>query len=187
MKKILAILALSILSVSTAYAASGTLEYQNVNGVQGTPDTRQYRLGVAEKINDNFAGDVSFLTTAKESNGSLSSSRIEGGLTGSYAYTYFTPYVRVATGQKFTTTNNFTYYSIEPGVSVPIASTGLTAKVGWRYRNAYDPNAYADDTRAWRGTLSYAITPKDSVAVRYDRVRGDVNQDIWVFGYTRGF
>jgi len=187
MKKLLAILTLSILSSSAVYAASGTLEYQTVDGVQGTADSKNYRLGISEKINNNFSGDVSFVTTAKESTGAVSSSRMEAGLVGSASYGLFKPYVRVASGQRFTTTTNFTYYSVEPGVAMPISNTGLTAKVGWRYRNAYDATANADETKAWRGTLSYAITPKDSVAVRFDRVRGDVNQDIWAFGYTRGF
>lgn len=187
MKKLLAILTLSLLTVSSVFAATGTLEYQNVDGVQGTADATNYRLGISEKINNNFSGDVSFLTTAKQSNGSVSSSRMEGGLTGSATYGLFKPYMRVATGQRFTTTTNYTYYSVEPGVSMPISNTGLTAKLGWRYRNAYDATANADETKAWRGTLSYAITPKDTVAVRFDRVRGDVNQNIWAFGYTRGF
>lgn len=175
------------MSVSTVYAASGTLEYQTVDGVQGTADTKNYRLGISEKINNNLSVDASMLTTAKDSNGSVSSTRMEGGLVGSVSYGVFKPYVRVATGQRFTTTTNYTYYSVEPGISAPISNTGLTAKLGWRYRNAYDATANADETKAWRGTLSYAITPKDTVAVRYDRVRGDVNQNIWAFGYTRGF
>lgn len=187
MKKLLATLMLSILSVSTVYAATGTLEYQTVDGVQGTADTKNYRLGLSEKINNNLSGDVSSTITAKDSNGSVSSTRLEGGLVGSASYGVFKPYVRLATGQKFTTTTNFTYYSVEPGVSAPISNTGLTAKLGWRYRNAYDPTANADETRTWRATLSYAITPKDSLAVRFDRARGDVNQNIWVVGYTRGF
>jgi hypothetical protein len=187
MKKLLAILTLSLLSIGTTFAATGTIEYQDVTGVQGTADSRNYRLGISEKINNNFSGDVSMVTTAKESNGSVSSSRLEGGLTGSASYGLFKPYVRVATGQKFTTTTNFTYYSVEPGVSMPIANTGFTAKLGWRYRNAYDSAANADETKTWRTTLSYAITPRDSVAVRFDRVRGDLNQDIWVMGYSRSF
>ena len=187
MKKLLAILSLAILSTSVAYAASGTLEYQNVEGVQGTVNSTNYRLGISEKINNNFTGDVSFITTAKESNGALSSSRMEGGVTGSSSYGMLKPYVRLASGQKFTTTTNFSYYSVEPGVSMPISNTGITAKLGWRYRNAYDATANADETKTWRGTLSYALTKNDSVSVRFDQVRGDLNQNIWVVGYTRGF
>jgi hypothetical protein len=38
-----------------------------------------------------------------------------------------------------------------------------------------------------RYALSYALNAKDSVALKYDRVKGDSNQKVVGFAYTRGF
>ena len=94
--------------------------------------------------------------------------------------------MRTALGQKFTSATNFTYYSVEPGVAVPVGSTGVTAKVGYRFRNAID-TANNDTTRTWRAGLSYDLTAKDTIGVRYDKMRGDTNQNIVAVNYTRGF
>jgi hypothetical protein len=99
----------------------------------------------------------------------------------------FSPYLRVATGQKTTSTTNFNYYSVEPGITAPIGSTGITARLGYRFRDAYDNAVNADQTRTVRAGLSYALTKQDAVGVRYDRVRGDTNSNNVAFNYTRSF
>ena len=184
MKKIFAILAM--VSSSSLFAASATIEYQNQNGVNGTTDSNLYQLTVRENINKNFIGDVAMSTASKDSTGAVSSSRAEAGLTGLTTVSFFSPYMRVATGEKFTSTTNFAYYSVEPGVTAPIGNTGLSARLGYRFRSAYDP-AQLDTTRTWRAGISYDVTPKDRLGVRYDSTRGDTNQNIWAFNYTRGF
>ena len=184
MKKIFAILAMA--TSGSLFAATATLEYQNQNGVNGTADSNLYQLSVKEDINKNFAGDVVLNTASKDSTGAVSSSRAEAGLTGKTTLGFVSPYVRVATGEKFTSTTNFAYYSVEPGLTAPIGKTGLTARLGYRFRSAYD-TAQPDTTRTARAGLSYAITPKDTLGVRYDSVRGDTNQNVWAFNYTRGF
>ena len=170
---------------SSAFAASVTVTGANVDGVQGSPNQTQYGLGVKENINKNFAGDVSFLNV-QTSNTNALSTRLEAGLTGENTYGMFTPYARVAVGEKYTNTSNFTYYSIEPGVKVPFGKTGVTGQVGYRFRSAVD-TANNDTTRTWRAGVSYAVTKVDSIGLRYDSVRGDQNQNIVAVSYTRGF
>ena len=185
MKKLLAIFA--IFATGSVFAASGTIEYQNINGVQNTPtDQNQYSLNIKENINKNFAGDLGISQTSNQTSGSdtLASTRTELGLTGSTSMFGVAPYVRTALGQKFTSSTNFTYYSVEPGVSVPVGP--VTAKVGYRFRNAVD-TANNDTTRTWRAGVSYDLTAKDTIGVRYDRMRGDSNQNIVAVNYTRGF
>ena len=189
MKKLLALVA--ILATGSVFAASGTVEYQNIDGIGSTPtDQNQYSLTVKENINKNFVGDLGISQTSNRTSGSdtLSSTRTEAGLTGSASVFGVTPYTRVALGQKFTSATNFTYYSVEPGVAVPVGSTGVTAKVGYRFRNAVsDINTNNDTTRTWRAGLSYDLTAKDTIGVRYDKMRGDTNQNIVAVNYTRGF
>jgi hypothetical protein len=172
---------------SSAFAATATVEYQDKKGVDGTVNANTYQLSVKENITNNFAGDVSLRSNVKESSGTVSSSRVEVGLTGTTKVGIFNPYLRLATGQKFTTTKDFSYYSIEPGVTAPIGDTGFTARVGYRLRDAYDSTANADMTKTWRAGVAYNLTKKDTIGVRYDRERGDSNYNSWNFNYTRSF
>ena len=185
MKKILAILATTVSGF--VYAASATLEYSDLTGVNGTANSSVYQMVISENINKNFVGGLSMSQTVKESNGALSSSRTEARVTGKTTIGLFSPYTRLAVGQKFTSETNFSYYSIEPGVSAPLGNTGLTARLGYRYRAAFDSAAYADTTNTWRLGMSYAVTKQDTVGIRYDQVRGDTNQNAVAFNYTRNF
>jgi hypothetical protein len=94
-------------------------------------------------------------------------------------------YVRSAYGQKYSNTTDFTYFSVEPGVTAPVGP--FTAKLGLRYRSATDSLVNNDQTHTVRATLAYPLTKDDTIAVRYDRVKGDNNQKIVVLAYTRGF
>ena len=183
MKKIFAILALAVTGLAFA-GDSVTLEGQHINNI-GSNAQQQYALGVKKEINSMFAGDVAFSNAQTENTNALST-RLEAGVTATAPiYGIVNGYTRVALGQKYTNSANFTYYSIEPGVAVPFGA--LTAKVGWRYRTADDSGTYNDQTHTMRYTLSYALSKVDTVGVRYDRVKGDNDQKIWAVAYTRGF
>jgi len=189
MKKIFAILAL--VAATSAFAGTATLEYQDINGVQNTPnDQRNINLTVKEAINANFAGDVQLSNTWNNTatSNAANSFRAEAGLTGSAAlFGPLSGYTRVAVGQKFTTTSNFGYYSVEPGVTMPLGA-GFSAKVGYRFRTAMnDVNINNDTTRTWRAGLAYDINKNNQVGVGYDQVRGDSNQNVIKVNYTRGF
>jgi hypothetical protein len=188
MKKI-ALATILAIAATSSFAASINLQYQNQEGKDGTANSNAYVITVRENITKNFAGDVQATTTVRESTGGLSSQRLELGGTGAVALAPSLPfglYTRVAVGQRFNTTSNFSYYSVEPGVTMPFGKTGLSARVGWRYRTAFD-SANADETRTWRAGLNYAITKTDAVGIRYDSVRGDTNQNTVAVGYTRSF
>ena len=188
MKKIALATILAIVATSS-FAASVGIQYQNQEGQSGTANSNAYVITVKEDITKNFAADVQATTTATESTGGLSSQRLELGGTGSVALAPSLPfglYTRVAAGQKFTSTTNYSYYSVEPGVTMPFGKTGLSARVGWRYRAAFD-SANADETRTWRAGLNYQINKANAVGVRYDSVRGDTNQNTVAVGYTRSF
>ena len=172
-----------------ATAASVTAEYQNADGVNGAASQQGYNMTVRGNVGRGVSADAGIQTRSNDSTGGISSTRLEAGLTGTASLAPSLPfavYTRVASGQKFTSTTNYTYYSVEPGVSVPFGNSGLTARVGWRYRAAYD-TANADETKTWRAGLSYAVTKQDTIGIRYDRMRGDLNQNVVAVNYTRGF
>ena len=186
MKKILAILALA--TSGSVFAATATVEYQNINGVDGGADQRNVNLTVKESVAKNFAADVQLSNTWNESNGGTSSFRAEVGGTGSMPIAQpLSLYTRVALGEKFTSTGNFSYYSIEPGMSAALGG-GLSAKVGYRYRTAFNnPNVNNDTTQTVRVGLGYELSKTDAIGVGFDRVRGDSKQDVWKVNYTRSF
>jgi len=167
-------LILSMLISGAAQAGGfGGIEYGHRNGVDGAADNQSVKLTVGTDLNSMFKADVS-LRQKMDTAENLSDTRLESGLTATVPVVgNLSFYTRGAAGQKFKTTENYTYYSIEPGVKYQLANA-LTVKAGWRHRDALD-NANADQTRSWRLGADYALTKNYSVAVGYDRVRGDSN------------
>jgi hypothetical protein len=183
MKKIV-IASLLALSFGAFAGDSMTLEGQRINNV-GNNGQQQYVLGVKKEINSNLAADVA-ISNAQTENTNALSTRLEAGATVTAPlYGIVNGYSRVALGQKYTNSTNFTYYSIEPGVSAPFGD--FTAKVGYRWRSASDSGTNNDQTHTVRYALGYAVTKVDTVTVKYDRVKGDNDQKIWAVAYTRGF
>jgi len=183
MKKIIAILA-SFAFVGAASAVSVTLENQFQTGDNGSSNSHNYSVGIKEAITDNVAVDLGvtqFVTDVTES----LSTRAELGGTYTFSVPYSSLYTRVAVGDRFTGSSDYGYYSAETGLLIPFGY-GLTARVGYRYRTAFD-NTIGDKTNTIRAGLGYAITNKDSVGVRYDQVRGDSQNHSYNFYYTRNF
>ena len=185
----LKMVALSALFVSSAvFAGSATVEYQDIDGKKNTPqDQTNWSVTVKETLTKGLVGDLALSQTNNKVAGpdTLASTRTEGGLTASTTLGALTPYVRGAVGYKYNSTTNFSYYSVEPGASVGLGG-GFTAKLGWRYREAFS-NANNDTTRTLRAGVAYDLTKTDQVGVRYDRMRGDTNQNIVAVNYTRSF
>jgi len=181
MKKLLAIAAVAV-SFGASAADSFTVEGQHINNA-GAAAQQQYVLGVKKEFG-TFAGDLAFSNAQTEGTNALST-RLEAGATVNGPVGL---YARAAVGQKYSNTTDFTYYSIEPGVAVAVPGVaGLTAKVGYRFRSAFDSTQNNDQTHTARYSLAYALSKNDTVAVKYDRVNGDNNQKVVAVAYTRGF
>jgi hypothetical protein len=114
------------------------------------------------------------------------STRIELGATPSFDVGFGTFYSRAAYGEKYNTTGNFAYYSIEPGIIVPLGN-GFSTRLGYRYRTAVEKDLYADQTATVRAGIRYDFSKQDAVNLRFDRVRGDTVQNIWALSYIRSF
>ena len=187
MKKILAILALAI--SGSVFAGSITIEGQNIDGNKSA-DQKNFNMTAKQDINKNFAGHVQVSTTQTDGTNAVST-RLEAGVTGTVALVGpVSGYTTVAVGEKYSSSGagHFAYYSVEPGVMAPIGKTGLTAKVGYRYRTSFEnANVNLDTTQTIRAGVSYAVTKQDAVGVRYDKVSGDVKQNIIAVNYTRSF
>jgi opacity protein-like surface antigen len=172
MKKfiVLAILAMS----GTAFAGGfGAVEYSSRDGVDGTADARATKVTMGTDLNQTFKADFS-LRQKTDTDNDLSDTRLEGGLTGTVPVaTGLSAYGRLGVGEKFKSSTNYSYYSVEPGVKYAVTPE-LSVKLGYRYRAAMD-SVNADTTRAWRIGAEYALTKNYFVGLGYDQVRGDSN------------
>jgi hypothetical protein len=133
----------------------------------------------------NLVGDVYMSTTQGEETKKLGA-RLELGLTPTVPlFGDVSAYTRVALGSKYSNTGDNNYYVVEPGVQFPITGA-LSAKVGYRWRSATSA-VNGDQTHTTRFGLNYALTKVDTIGVRYDRQRGDTDQNNLAFNYVRSF
>jgi hypothetical protein len=97
------------------------------------------------------------------------------------------PYLGVRLGEKLSSTTHFSHYAVDYGVKFPIAGA-LSGDVGGRYRNAFDTVNAFQSNRA-HATLAYALTDKDTVALRYSKAYGDDGEakNAYRLSYTRSF
>jgi hypothetical protein len=170
---------------NSAQAASVITEYQNASGFNGSADQKGYLVAVREDINKTLTGDLVFLMRQTNNTNSVSN-RLEVGLTPKTTLFSINPYTRFAVGERFTSTGNYSYYSVEPGIVYPNIFDKFSARVGWRYRNSF-LEAGNDETRTWGLGVSYPIIKSTSLGVRYDRTTGDSNQNTWNFNLTKSF
>ena len=171
MKKFIAMA--TLLAAGTAFAGGfGSVEYSDRDGVDSTADARATKVTMGTDINEMLKVDFSLRQKTDPSN-NLSDTRFEGGLTATQPVgtTGLSVYGRGAVGEKFKTSTNYTYYSVEPGVKYAVTPS-LSVKAGWRYRAATD-SVNADTTRTWRVGAEYALSKNYFVGLGYDRVRGD--------------
>jgi hypothetical protein len=182
MKKIIAILAMAV--VTTAFADSVTVERQAVNNI-GSADQITAALTVKHDFNSMLSADIGMSNTQTTGTKALST-RLEVGMTTTAPVAgTVTGYVRGAVGEKYANTTSFAYYSIEPGIFMPVGP--VVVKAGYRYRSATDSSLNGDQTHTARLSVSYALTQNDTIGIGYDRVRGDNTQNITKVNYTRGF
>lgn len=183
MKKLLITSLLALASLS-AVAGNATVEYSSIEGLNGGKDGTGYLFQVSETVAKNLDLSAQMLTTQTQGTNALGS-RVELGLTPKLPTAFGSLYTKVSVGEKLTSTGPKEYYSVEPGIVVSV-NKDISVRAGYRYRTAFD-SAINDTTRTERLGVSYALTKKDSVNVRFDRVRGDSVQNSWNFAYTRNF
>jgi hypothetical protein len=146
------------------------------------------QLQVRTRLIDNLDGDVS-MNEAKNNTTNSVTLRKELGLVTGYNLTDFAKVtLRAATGIKDVSgKEGIYYYSVEPGLNIKTPVDGLTARVAYRYRNAYD-TANLDELQTMRYALSYDLTKKDRITLQYDNAfSGTTTYKQTGIAYTRSF
>lgn len=189
MKKLLATAVLLLAVSAPAMADKFVIERGWADDLKANApnSTTWYFKGVRD-VNEHFALDTSIQLNQLDTvapNNKISGRLDIGAIPKFDIYGPIKGYTRFAYGEKFSTTGNYNYYSIEPGIRSTLGY-GLWAQLGWRYRTPFD-TANNDTTRTWRTSLNYDITSKDTIGVRLDNQRGDSNQNIWNVNYVRSF
>lgn len=181
MKKLLAIALLGLSGL--ANAGSFLVETSQVDGITRANSTG-YLVQVSEGISKNVDASFQMLVTQTDGTNSVSS-RYEFGLTPKHNLGFGTFYTKVALGQKLSSTGNKDYYGIEPGVIIPFADR-WNVRFGYRMRDGYSGST-GEHTNTARLGVGYDLTKVDSINLRYDRQRGDTEQNSWNLAYIRRF
>ena len=187
MKKIIAGLVALTLS-GMVFAGSVTIEGAKLDTKNGGNDQRNTNFTLSESINSTFSVHTQLSSTQTDNTNAVSTRLEVGGTATVPLYGPVLGYTKVAVGDKYSTSGQFTYYSVEPGIKAPIGSTGLTAQLGYRYRTAmHNANVNNDTTQTVRVGVAYAINKENAVGFRFDKITGDSRQDGYNVFYTRSF
>ena len=188
--KVSKILAVSALLVAGVAHAGGyaTVEYYDEHNRVTNADSVKGAVVAGVKVDGGMDYSVKLESSQAEiGNGSISTG-VELRAKKSFdAVAGLTPYLGARLGEKITSSEHFSHYAVDYGVKFPIVGA-LSGDVGARYRNAF---ATGHEFQSNRGhvILAYALTDKDSVAVRYSRAYGDDSEakNSVRLSYTRSF
>lgn len=188
MKKII----LAALLISAAFAVRASEPYFQVanswqeNRVTGADSIAPELVVGTKNGNWQYSGRAAF-SQAELGNGSITNT-VEGRLR--YNYNPITslklkPWTQLRLGEQIQSANNFSYYALDLGLTVPVVKT-FDLDVTYRYRNAFNTsNNFETNRFSIEG--KYKLTNKDAVGVRYARSYGDSETDAWRLQYTRAF
>lgn len=169
-------------SAQTSVTLGGSVVESDVNGQKTDRTSFTVRTGIGYGL----VGDVGVINSQNQTT-NTTSVRQELGLSGTvFTAGAFSANVRGGLGLKTVSGSNATeYYSIEPGVNIKVTEA-LTARVAYRYRDAFS-SGVADRSDTARLGLSYALTKKDTIGLGYDVVKKDGAETATTFSYTRSF
>jgi len=139
---------------------------------------------VGRKVLDNLTIDLGeqFRTERLNNDNGVSTTRLESGATYQYGLTKdIALYTRGGLGYKVTSNQDYTYYSVEPGIKY-ILTDAISVKAGYRFRDAFS-DVYNEKTNTVRFGAEYAIAKDQSLTLGVDRSYGASE----FVGYNAGY
>jgi hypothetical protein len=166
-------------SIQFAYALRDTVGDQSEN-----PNRQGINIKFSRKITDSLTWDAGqeFRTERLNSEDGTSSTRLDTGLSYQIPVTSaVSVYTRGGVGYKFTTNDDNTYYSVEPGIKLQVTDP-LNIRFAWRYRDSFN-DRINDQTHTVRFGAEYALSKESVLTANIDRFYGDSE----AIGYTVGY
>lgn len=187
MKQLKALLLTACLFAGAAQAETKgyvRFEYYDEENVQTEAKNLAYAVVPGMTVDKTWDFSAQFRTSQAELGSGAITNGVEARITRLFDMGTLKPYISLRTGQIVKSAETFSQYNVIVGTRFPIAGA-LSGDVGVRYRNAYTEDNY-QTTRPHFG-LNYALTPKDSVGVRFARSYGDTETNQWRMTYTKSF
>ncbi len=182
------LVASAVLVSSSVFAQSSfTVSYADRTLDSNNQHVAVTGLSVRTKLFSQVDGDIGFNQSRNTVSNAITD-RTEAGLSTGYDLTSsIRATIRGAVGMKNVSgKQGVEYYAVEPGINVKLPVDGVSARVAYRYRNAFD-ESQLDRSNTMRYSLSYALTKKDSVSLGYEVLTGDGANKQTVVSYTRRF
>ena len=180
MKKLLSIALLALSFAATAAWAEDAKNFvhgqytfrDTIAGQSDNPNRQGVNLTVGRNIGYGITLDANSQFRNENGKNGADTTRLEAGATYQYGLTKdIAFYTRGAVGYKLTDADDFTYYSLEPGVKFQLTQP-LNVRVGYRYRDAFNDNIL-DKTNTVRVGAEYALDKTQTVTLGVDRAYGD--------------
>ena len=148
------------------------------------PNRQGVNFTIGRKVLDNLTVDLGeqFRTERLNNDAGVNTTRLEAGATYQYGLTKdISLYTRGGLGQKFTSSQDYTYYSVEPGIKYSLTDA-VSVKAGYRFRDAFN-DAYNEKTNTVRFGAEYAIAKDQALTLGIDRSYGASD----FVGYNAGY
>jgi opacity protein-like surface antigen len=181
----------AIMAVSATFAQAADPYFQIANSWQENRVTGANSIApdVVIGVKD---GNWQYSGMAQFSQPELGNGAITNSVEGRVRYNFnpvtsfkLKPWSQLRLGEQITSTNNFSYYAVDLGLTVPLSPV-VDVDFGYRYRNAFNTsNNFETDRLGVEGR--YKFTNKDTIGLRYGRSYGDSETNAWRLQYTRAF
>ena len=155
-----------------------------VSDNKADPNRQGVNFTIGRRVLDNLTIDLGeqFRTERLNNDNGVSTTRLETGATYSYnLLPAVALYTRGGLGYKVTSNQDYTYYSVEPGVRYSVTDA-VAVNVGYRFRDAFS-DAYVEKTNTVRFGASYAIAKDQALTLGVDRSYGASD----FVGYNAGY
>ena len=188
MKKFLAILLMCAAGVAhaggTIIFGAGTQD--NNSGTTAGTSSSLYNIKVIGDINRQWDADINLINMRNDSTNGITS-QYETGVRYKYPVTTnVVTYLRGSVGAiQVSTRSTGTYGSVEPGVIWRVQGGPVTTKLDYTWATGLNTNDL--DIGMTRVQLGYDISKENTISLRRDWMRGDINFDAWIFGIAHKF
>jgi len=177
------------LLLSTNVFAEETSYYTGIKyGIEksntGGSDAVKWSAKFGKHINEYFDAEIS--SRIKDKDSGSNNTRVEAAVIGKHKIADdWSSSLRFGVGNKYTTTDNFSYWSITPSVKYKI-NDKISTKIGYRFRDSFDTGHKQNDQTIKLG-ISYKILEDTSLNAGYDLKRGDSDSNGFGIGFKFEF